>query len=40
MQTDLSRGQAAIDKQDPDEAKEYLDKASAQAEKIEKFLGR
>jgi len=40
MQADLSQGQAAIEKQDPDEAKDYLDKASAQVEKLEKFLGR
>jgi eukaryotic-like serine/threonine-protein kinase len=40
MKTNLTRAQGAIDRGDPDKAKEYLDIAEAQAEKIEHFLGR
>jgi len=40
MKTDISRGQAAIEQKDPDNAKKYLDMADAQVEKIERFLGR
>ena len=40
MHTNLTRGQAAVDQKDPDKAKPYLDAAEAQAEKIERFLGR
>jgi eukaryotic-like serine/threonine-protein kinase len=40
MQVDLSRGQAALQAKDGAQAKEYLDKADAQASIIEKFQGR
>lgn len=40
MKTNLSRAQAALDRQDGAKAKEYLDQAEAQAEKLESFLGR
>jgi len=40
MKTNLSRAQAALDRQDGAKAKEYLDMAEAQAEKLESFLGR
>ena len=40
MKTNLSRAQSALDQRDPDKAKQYLDIAEAQAEKIEHFLGR
>jgi len=40
MKTNLSRAQAALDQQDGTKAKEYLGIAEAQAEKLERFLGR
>jgi len=40
MKTNLSRAQSALDRQDGAKAKEYLDMAEAQAEKLESFLGR
>jgi eukaryotic-like serine/threonine-protein kinase len=40
MKTNLSRAQSALDSQDGAKAKEYLDMAEAQAEKLESFLGR
>jgi len=40
MKTNLSRAQAALDRQDGAKAKEYLDQAETQAEKLESFLGR
>jgi len=40
MQINLTRGQAAIEKKDPDEAKKYLDMAEADLETLERFLGR
>jgi len=40
MKTDLGRAQEALNQKDPVAAKDYLDKADAQAEKLERFLGR
>jgi serine/threonine protein kinase len=40
MKTDLGAAQAALDKQDAAGAKKYMDYAAAEAEKLEKFLGR
>jgi eukaryotic-like serine/threonine-protein kinase len=40
MQTNLARADAALQQQDPAAAKEYLDKADADAETLEHFLGR
>jgi len=40
MHTNLSRAQSAIEAKDPEKAKQYLDAADAQAEKLEHFLGR
>lgn len=40
MKTNLARGQSALDEKDGAKAKEYLDSAEVQAEKIERFLGR
>ena len=40
MKTDISRAQDALQQQDGAKAKEFLDKAEAQAEIIERFLGR
>jgi serine/threonine-protein kinase len=40
MNTNLSRGQSAIEAQDPGPAKKYLDAAEVQCEKLERFLGR
>jgi eukaryotic-like serine/threonine-protein kinase len=40
MKTDLGRAQDALQQQDGAKAKEYLDKAEAQASIIEKFQGR
>jgi eukaryotic-like serine/threonine-protein kinase len=40
MKTNLSRAQAAINQGDGAKAKEYLDLAQAQVEKLEGFLGR
>jgi eukaryotic-like serine/threonine-protein kinase len=40
MKTNLSRAQDAISQGDGAKAKEYLDLAAAQAEKLESFLGR
>ncbi len=40
MKTNLSRAQAAINQGDGAKAKEYLDLAEAQVEKLEGFLGR
>lgn len=40
MKTDLSVAQSALDKQDAATAKKYLGYANAEAERIEKFLGR
>lgn len=40
MKTNLARGQAALDEKDGAKAKQYFDMAEAQAEKIERFLGR
>jgi len=40
MKTNLSRAQGALNQGDPAKAKEFLDMAEAQAEKLESFLGR
>ena len=40
MQTNLARADAALQQQDAAAAKEYLDKADADAEILEHFLGR
>jgi eukaryotic-like serine/threonine-protein kinase len=40
MQVDLARAQTALETKDGAQAKEYLDKAEAQASIIERFLGR
>ncbi|HEX4075031.1 MAG TPA: serine/threonine-protein kinase [Candidatus Acidoferrales bacterium] len=40
MQTNLAHAEAALQQQDPAAAKEYLDKADADAETLEHFLGR
>jgi eukaryotic-like serine/threonine-protein kinase len=40
MKTNLSKAQSALDQGDGAKAKEYLDIAEAQAEKLESFLGR
>jgi hypothetical protein len=40
MKTNLARGQVALDEKDGAKAKQYFDLAEAQAEKIERFLGR
>jgi len=40
MKTNLNRADGAIAQKDPDKAKEYLSMAEAQAEKLERFLGR
>jgi hypothetical protein len=40
MQVDLARAQTALEANDGAQAKEYLDKAEAQASIIERFLGR
>lgn len=40
MKTNLLRAQSALDEKDPAKAKDYLDSAETQAEKIERFLGR
>jgi eukaryotic-like serine/threonine-protein kinase len=40
MQTNLAHAEAALQQQDGAKAKEYLDKAEADAETLERFLGR
>jgi serine/threonine-protein kinase len=40
MQINLSRAQSALHERNPDQAKEYLDKAEANAMTLERFLGR
>jgi serine/threonine-protein kinase len=40
MQINLSRAQSALHNENPDQAKEYLDKAEANAMTLERFLGR
>jgi eukaryotic-like serine/threonine-protein kinase len=40
MQINLSRAQSALHNGNPDQAKEYLDKAEANAMTLERFLGR
>jgi eukaryotic-like serine/threonine-protein kinase len=40
METNLAHAEAALQQQDPAAAKEYLDKADADAETLEHFLGR
>jgi len=40
MQTNMARAEAALQKQDPAKAKEYLDLAGAEVETLERFLGR
>jgi serine/threonine-protein kinase len=40
MQIDMSRAQSAMHAGNPDEAKQYLDKAESQAMILERFLGR
>jgi hypothetical protein len=40
MQIDMSRAQSALHGGNPDQAKEYLDKAESQAMILERFLGR
>jgi eukaryotic-like serine/threonine-protein kinase len=40
MQTNLAHAESALQQQDPAAAKEYLDKADADAETLEHFLGR
>jgi hypothetical protein len=40
MQINLSRAQSALHEGNPDQAKEYLDKAEANAMTLERFLGR
>jgi serine/threonine protein kinase len=40
MKTDLNAAQSALDKQDAAGARKHMDYAAAEAEKLEKFLGR
>jgi len=40
MQIDMARAQSAMHEGNPDQAKEYLDKAENQAMVLERFLGR
>jgi len=40
METNLAHAEAALQQQDGAKAKEYLDKAEADAETLEHFLGR
>ncbi|MGD1212434.1 MAG: serine/threonine-protein kinase [Candidatus Acidiferrales bacterium] len=40
MQINMARAEAALQKQDPAKAKEYLDLAGAEVETLERFLGR